>query len=164
MERMSIELTVREVLNLMHGELQRRDIEVVASGAGNLLEVIGDRVQLQQVILNLIMNSIEAMTTIAYDSRRLVIDIFAGNDGYAHVGISDNGAGLDPDIADRVFDAFFTTKRNGMGIGLSICRSIIEAHGGQIWVSQNIPSGSVFHFTVRLAAEVSSNDQTSQPR
>jgi hypothetical protein len=163
MERMSIGHTVREVLNLMHGELQRRDIDVVASGAGNLLEVIGDRVQLQQVILNLIMNSIEAMTTIAYDSRRLVIDFFAGNDGYAHVGISDNGAGLDPDIADLVFDAFFTTKQNGMGMGLSICRSIIEAHGGQIWVSQNIPSGSVFHFTVRLA-EASSNDQTSQPR
>jgi signal transduction histidine kinase len=148
----------------MHGELLRRDIDVVVSGSGTPLEVIGDRVQLQQVILNLIMNSIDAMTTIAYDSRRLVIDVFTGNDGYAHVGISDNGAGLDPDIADRVFDAFFTTKQNGMGMGLSICRSIIEAHGGQIWVSQNTPSGSVFHFTVRLAAEVCTNAQTSQPR
>jgi C4-dicarboxylate-specific signal transduction histidine kinase len=160
MERMNIAYTVQDVLNLMHGELHRRDIDVAAIDSEDAPEVIGDPIQLQQVVLNLIMNSVEAMATPALGSRRLAIDIFSGSDGYAQVVISDSGTGLDPVAGDRVFDAFFTTKQNGMGMGLSICRSIIEAHGGRIWVSQNTPSGSKFHFTVPLAAGIGSNDKT----
>jgi PAS domain S-box-containing protein len=157
MEAMELENAVREVLELMRGEINRRGVDPVLHFSGQRIGVVGDRTQLQQVILNLIMNSVEAMTESVYDRRRLEIHTSAGGDGFAQVSISDTGAGLDPAIGNRIFDAFFTTKPSGIGMGLSICRSIVEAHGGRIWTSQNTPKGSVFHFTVRLAAGLSTD-------
>jgi signal transduction histidine kinase len=108
-------------------------------------------VQLQQVILNLIMNAIEAMSSLAGRERHLTIASCVG--GAANVGITveDTGSGIDPAHLDRIFDPFFTTKSNGMGLGLSICRSIIEAHGGRLWVLPGSPFGTVFHLTLPSA-------------
>lgn len=151
LERMELTKAIRDVLELMRGELQRRGIEETVN-LTDAIEVVGDRTQLQQVILNLIMNGAEAMSASA-DSPRL-LNIHASPNGaeFAEVRIADFGPGIDPEIDARIFEPFYTTKPSGIGMGLSICRSIVEAHGGQIWTSRNAPRGSVFHFTVRRAA------------
>jgi signal transduction histidine kinase len=100
----------------------------------------------------LLMNGVEAMAENAPENRRLVIQVLAGGDGFAQVRVADVGVGLDAGVADRVFDAFFSTKPGGIGMGLSICRSIVEAHGGRIWAANHEPRGSLFCFTVPLAS------------
>jgi signal transduction histidine kinase len=110
--------------------------------------VFGDRVQLQQVMLNLIMNGIEAMSAVTDRPKVLTISSERVETGNVLVTVKDTGAGIDPATADRIFESFFTTKPNGMGMGLSICRSIIEAHGGLFWASPNTPHGAVFQFTL----------------
>jgi signal transduction histidine kinase len=110
-----------------------------------LPRILGDRVQLQQVILNLIMNAIEAMSEISEGSRKLLISTRqAASDGML-VKISDSGPGLPSVNSERIFEAFYTTKSSGLGMGLSICRSIVEGHGGRLWVTPNQPRGAVFH-------------------
>ncbi|QKD06694.1 PAS domain-containing sensor histidine kinase [Mesorhizobium loti R88b] len=150
-EAMDLEQAIREVLELLHGELSRHGIESSVEFSGNVAEVLGDRIQLQQVVLNLIMNGAEAMAGRS-QPRELVIKTTVV-DGFAKVSVADTGIGFDANTADRLFDAFFTTKPNGLGMGLSICRSIVEAHAGQISVTQNRPVGSVLSFTVPLAPE-----------
>lgn len=150
-ERMDLGKAIREMLELIQGQLGRAGIEPTLEFSDDKPEVFGDRTQLQQVVLNLILNSVEAMADTPDEQPRLHIHVSAGDDGFAEVRIADNGPGIDPNTIDRLFDAFFTTKPNGIGMGLSICRSIIDGHGGQIWASQNAPKGSVFHFTVPLA-------------
>jgi signal transduction histidine kinase len=108
----------------------------------------GDRVQLQQVILNMIMNAVEAMSGIIEGPRELRISTETEASGAVCVTVRDSGPGLDPQRVERVFEAFYTTKPNGMGMGLAICRSIIEAHGGRLWASANEPWGAVFQFTL----------------
>jgi signal transduction histidine kinase len=118
--------------------------------------VLGDRVQLQQVIINLMMNGIEAMLSTTDRPRELVIR--SGQDD-AHgvlVSVMDCGVGISAEDADRLFNAFFTTKPDGMGMGLSICRSIIEAHGGRLWATANVPHGATFQFTLPVNADTAS--------
>jgi signal transduction histidine kinase len=118
--------------------------------------VLGDRVQLQQVILNLVLNGIDAMTAVSDPSQQLVISSNRYESGKVLVAVKDSGIGLDPQNMDRIFDAFYTTKSDGMGMGLSISRSIVESHGGRLWATPNAGKGATFQFT--LPAE-----GTSQP-
>jgi signal transduction histidine kinase len=108
---------------------------------------------LQQVILNLIMNGIEAMSAIMRQPRMLRVRSQHDGPGALLIAVEDSGPGLAPETADRLFDPFFTTKPSGMGMGLSICRSIVDAHGGRLWASPQSPEGAIFQFTVPLAAK-----------
>jgi signal transduction histidine kinase len=110
--------------------------------------VPGDRIQLQQVMVNLILNAVEAMSGSHEGSRQLVISTEEDEANGVRIAVQDWGPGLQPESLDRLFDAFYTTKPNGMGLGLSICRSIIEAHGGRLWAKPNLPQGAVFQFTL----------------
>jgi signal transduction histidine kinase len=112
--------------------------------------IAGDRVELQQVLLNVVLNAIEAMSTLNDGARELVISTGNADSGYVLVAISDSGPGLSPEGAERIFAPFYTTKSTGLGMGLSICRSIVDAHGGQLWASANVPRGAVFQFTVPI--------------
>ena len=116
--------------------------------AGDLPPVLGDRVQLQQVVLNLIMNGIEAMSAVEDRPRALVIKTQSGEVDQVRVTVQDSGRGLDPQSRDRIFEAFYTTKRGGMGMGLSISRSIVENHGGRLWAVANDGPGATFQFTL----------------
>ena len=115
--------------------------------------MIGDRVQLQQVILNLLINGAEAMGKVSDRSRELVISSHQLDTDQVLVAIQDSGSGIDPENIDRLFAAFFTTKPRGMGMGLSICRSIIDAHGGRLWASNNDGPGATFQFTLPAATD-----------
>jgi signal transduction histidine kinase len=108
---------------------------------------MGDRVQLQQVILNLVVNAIEAMSGQNNARRELLLSTERAEPEGVHVAVQDTGPGLAPGAAERLFEAFYTSKPNGLGLGLSICRSIIEAHGGQLWATANEPRGAIFQFT-----------------
>jgi signal transduction histidine kinase len=110
--------------------------------------VEGDRVQLQQVILNLVLNAAEAMTAVDNGARDLLISSEQSRTNGILVTVRDSGPGIDPEHIERVFDAFYTTKPSGMGMGLSICRSIIDAHGGRLWADANEPRGAAFQFTL----------------
>ena len=135
---------IRSVLGLVYIDLRKHSIESRTGLADDLPAVIGNEVQLQQVILNLVMNGIEAMSST--EPRVLSIkSAYSGHNG-VHVSIEDTGSGIDPSNVDRVFKPLFTTKAHGMGMGLSICRSIIEAHGGRIWASVAATRGSIFQF------------------
>ncbi len=143
---------IREVIVLIGAEFRRRGVRVDTSLSSDLVSLVGDRVQLQQVVLNLIMNGIEAMAHPMNGQPRLQISSTNDESGGVLVAIADSGPGLDLTRADRIFEAFFTTKPEGMGMGLSICRSIIDAHGGRLWASPNLPNGAVFQFTLPAAA------------
>jgi signal transduction histidine kinase len=107
----------------------------------------GDRIQLQQIVLNLIMNAVEAMSDAGKRPRDLLISTAEDNSGVL-VTVRDSGPGLSPESLERLFDPFYTTKPGGMGMGLSICRSIIETHGGRVWAAANMPQGASFHFSL----------------
>ena len=115
--------------------------------------VRGDRVQLQQVVLNLILNAVEAMSSVEEGARELSISTEQSQTGGVLVAVRDSGPGIDPEHLERVFEAFYTTKTSGVGMGLSICRSIIDAHGGRLWADANEPRGAVFQFTLPAAQE-----------
>jgi C4-dicarboxylate-specific signal transduction histidine kinase len=115
-----------------------------------LPHILGDRVQLQQVILNLILNAIEAMSEVSERSRELLISTSAVESGSVLVAVSDSGPGLPPASHARIFEAFYTTKASGLGMGLSICRSIVEAHGGRLWATPNEPHGAVFYMMLPI--------------
>jgi two-component system sensor kinase FixL len=113
--------------------------------------VLADRIQIQQVLLNLIRNAIEAMQET--ENRNLVIATTARDDGMVEVSVADTGTGLAPDVMAQLFQPFVTTKPHGMGVGLSICRTIVEAHGGKIWVESQPDNGTIFRFTLRALAD-----------
>jgi len=113
-----------------------------------LAPVEGDRVQLQQVILNLILNAAEAMSAVDEGARELLISTGRSRTNGVLIAVRDSGPGIDPDHIERVFDAFYTTKSSGVGMGLSICRSIVDAHGGRLWADANEPRGAIFQFTL----------------
>jgi C4-dicarboxylate-specific signal transduction histidine kinase len=142
---------IREVLALLRSELERGAVilHVDLFEAGR--SVLGDRVQLQQVLLNLIRNGIEAMGAVADRPRMLRISTAPNEASEVLISVEDSGIGLDSATADRIFDPLVTTKPNGMGMGLAICRSIVEAHHGRLWVSPNLPHGTAFRFTVPFA-------------
>ena len=118
--------------------------------ADGLLPVVGDRVQLQQVVLNLIRNAVEAMNSVKTGARELLISSERDGTGVL-VSVRDSGPGVDAEHLEHVFESFYTTKREGTGMGLSICRSIVGAHGGRLWAEANEPRGAVFQFTLPAA-------------
>ena len=142
---------VLEVIDLTHGEIVRNNVRLGIELEGKLPAVPGDRIQLQQVMLNLIANAIEAMEPIRSRQRALVIGTDRC-DQTVRVRVTDNGPGIDSQTSQHLFDAFSTTKPEGMGMGLAISRSIIEAHGGQLWTEANDESGATFRFTLPIAA------------
>jgi C4-dicarboxylate-specific signal transduction histidine kinase len=152
-ESLDINHEVMDVLALTERELRGHDIVLRTQLDRTLPRVAGDRVQLQQVLINLIMNAIEAMNSVRDRPRELTI--VSGQDGpkTVRIEVRDSGGGLDPKGAERVFEAFYTTKEEGIGIGLSISRSIVEAHGGRLWANANEPHGAVFQFSLPVAAE-----------
>jgi PAS domain S-box-containing protein len=145
---LNINEIIHEVLKLTQGELRKHQITTLADLDDSIRPINGDRVQLQQVILNLVLNSIESMMLVSDRPRTLSIRSRVLDNAIVELCFYDSGVGLDSTVADRVFDAFFTTKRNGTGMGLAICRSIIEAHDGQISASPAAPFGAVFQFTL----------------
>lgn len=149
--RVDIRLLVNEILALVQRELETHRIVVRNDMHDGLPEVMAERVQLQQVLLNLIMNAIEAMSSVTGRERLLMITSSVGARADISVTVEDTGDGIAPDHLDRIFDPFFTTKSQGMGLGLSICRSFIEAFGGRLWASPRSPVGAVFHLTLPSA-------------
>jgi PAS domain S-box-containing protein len=141
---------VREAINIVEHELRRYRVSRRMELSSDLPFVLGDRIQLQQVLLNLVINSIEAMQPITDRQRELVIRSEQDETQQVRVTVIDCGIGLSAESAHRIFDAFVTTKTSGMGMGLSICRSIIQAHGGRIWASPNEPLGAAVQFTLPL--------------
>ena len=144
-----IQQAIREVIELTRSETLNNGVLVQTSLADGLPPVKGDRVQLQQVLLNLIVNAVQAMGTMEDGQRDLLISTTQIALNSVLVTVKDSGPGLDPTKLAHVFDPFYTTKPGGLGMGLSICRSIIEAHGGRLWASANVPRGAVFQFTLR---------------
>jgi PAS domain S-box-containing protein len=147
-EDVDINEAILEVIGLTRGEVTKNGISVQTQLAEGLPFIRGDWVQLQQVILNLIINAVEALSSVGEGPRELIISTGETKSNGVLVAIRDSGPALTQASLERVFDAFYTTKPGGLGMGLSICRSIIEAHDGQLWASVNVPRGAVFQFTV----------------
>jgi PAS domain S-box-containing protein len=147
---------VRETIVLVQRELISHQVSLKTELAPPLPMILGDRVQLQQVIINLVMNGIEAMQSSTDRPRELVIRSGQDHAQEVLVSVTDNGAGISAENADRLFNPFFTTKSSGMGMGLSICRSIMDSHGGRLWASTNVPHGATFQFTLPVNADMSS--------
>jgi C4-dicarboxylate-specific signal transduction histidine kinase len=143
----------RELIALLRGQAARYSVSVRTDLAADPCQVMGDRAQLQQLMLNLIMNGIDALKDVD-GARQLAIQSQRTEDGQLLVSVSDTGVGLPPQQADQIFNALFTTKPHGTGIGLSICRSIVESHGGRLWAADNCPRGASFHFTLPIAVGV----------
>jgi len=146
-ERFDLNASINEVIVLARSTTIRNGVSVQTRLADGLLPVQGDRVQLQQVVLNLILNAVEAMSSVETGARELLICTEQENMG-ALVAVHDCGPGIDPTQLERVFEPFYTTKSSGTGLGLSICRSIIDAHGGRLWAEANKPRGALFQFTL----------------
>jgi PAS domain S-box-containing protein len=147
-ERLDVNESIHEVVTLIQGELRRNRVGLRTELADDLPPVLGDRVQLQQVMLNLIMNGIEAMAVVEDRLRELTIRTQRSEVDQVRVSVQDSGIGLDRQSLERIFQAFYTTKPGGMGIGLSISRSIVENHGGQLWAVPNDGPGTTFQFTL----------------
>jgi PAS domain S-box-containing protein len=147
---------VNEVVALVQREIVHHRIALQLKLASGLPALLGDRVQLQQVLINLVINAIQAMADIGDNPREVLIASREDKEGHVVVAVQDCGPGIDPANANRLFEAFFTTKSNGMGMGLSICRSIIEDHGGQLWASSNAGHGATFQFSLPSIGESAS--------
>jgi C4-dicarboxylate-specific signal transduction histidine kinase len=144
-----INAAIREAIELIRTEAVKNGVSVQTELVETLPPVSGDRVQLQQVVLNLIINAIEAMTGIREGPRELLVTTEKAKAGGVLVSVRDSGPGIKLAVQEDLFKPFHTTKPKGIGLGLSICRSIIEGHGGRLWATANTPRGAVFQFTVR---------------
>ena len=144
-----------DVIALTGSELRGSGTSLQTRLADGLPLILGDRIQLQQVMLNLIFNAVEAMSEAHGGSRELLIRTDQDRPGGVLVAVQDSGPGLKPESIDRLFDAFYTTKPGGMGMGLSICRAIVEAHGGRMWATANVPQGAAFLFSLSCQRETS---------
>jgi PAS domain S-box-containing protein len=151
--RLDIDDVIGQVLAISRAELLRHNVVLRTELASGQRPVLGDRVQLQQVLLNLMMNGVEAMSGVTERMRELSVSSTLAEPGSVLVAVEDTGTGLDPAVAERMFQPFFTTKPEGLGMGLAICRSIVEAHGGRLWMSPRAPHGADVRFTVPLWAE-----------
>jgi PAS domain S-box-containing protein len=147
-DRLEINEAILEVIGLTRNEMAKNGISVPTQLAESLPAIQGDRVQLQQVILNLLINAIEAMSAMSEGPRELLISTAKTDSEGVLVAVRDSGPGLAPESVERLFESFYTTKPGGLGMGLSICRSIIEAHQGRLWATANTPHGAVFQFTL----------------
>jgi C4-dicarboxylate-specific signal transduction histidine kinase len=152
-EPVSLNEVIEESLPLIHMELFRHDVSLELDMAKTLPEVTGDRIQLQQVVINLALNAIQAMASVTDRRRKLAVRTRLDGEDQVLVAIQDSGPGFDPAIEADLFNAFFTTKPNGMGMGLSIVHSIIQAHDGRVWASRNDQGGATFQFTLPLHSE-----------
>jgi len=146
--RLDMNEAIREVVALARDEVRRSGVTLRTEFADDLSPALGDRVQLQQVVLNLVMNGVQAMSTVEERRRELVIRTQNNEADQVRVTVQDSGIGIDPQRMQRIYDAFYTTKHGGMGMGLSISRSIVQDHGGQLWAMANDGPGTTFHFTV----------------
>jgi C4-dicarboxylate-specific signal transduction histidine kinase len=146
-DRIDLNGAINQVLVLARSAIAKNGVSVQTRLMGELCLVQGDRVQLQQVVLNLILNAVEAMGSVEARARELSISTEQDQTG-VRMAVRDSGPGIDPMRLERVFEAFYTTKSGGTGMGLSICRSIINAHGGRLWAEANEPRGALFQFTL----------------
>jgi PAS domain S-box-containing protein len=147
-EWVDINKAIREVIEITRGEAWKHGASIQTHLADRLPRFQGDRIQLRQVLLNLIVNAIEAISEVCDGARELVVTTGEVDTGCLLVTVRDSGPGIAAESIDRVFVSFYTTKPTGLGLGLSICRAIIEGHGGQLWASANVPRGAVFQFTL----------------
>jgi PAS domain S-box-containing protein len=159
--RLEINDVIRDVVPLVRSEVRDHEVSLHVELAPSLPAVLGDRVQLQQVLINLVMNGIEAMADVADRPRNLVVRSQLNGADAVRVAVEDAGVGLDPGTVSRLFTAFFTAKVGGMGMGLSISRSIIEAHGGRLWASRNEPHGAVFSFSLPIYRRAADRESRS---
>ena len=147
-DSLDINEAIREVIELTRGEAGKHGVLVRTELADSLPLVDGDRVEMQQVILNLVLNGVEAMSGLTEGPRELQIATSRTESDYVLIAVRDTGPGLAPAATDNLFKAFHTTKPNGLGLGLSICRSIIHGHGGRLWAEANAPRGATFQFAL----------------
>jgi C4-dicarboxylate-specific signal transduction histidine kinase len=150
-DRFDLDEAINEVIVLARSTITENGVSVQIRLAEGLLPVYGDRTQLRQVVLNLILNALEAISSVEAGARELLISTKQSETNGIVAAVGDSGPGIDPENFERVFEAFYTTKSSGLGIGLSICRSIIEAHGGRLWADANEPRGAVFQFCGKSA-------------
>ena len=150
---LDLNATIRDVLALAHGEVQRHGVMVETHLVGDMPLIWGDRIQVQQVLLNLLMNAIEAMSGVGAGPHKLWVSSELVAATAVVIAVRDSGPGLDPQSLDRLFEAFYTTKAHGLGLGLAISRRIIEAHGGRLWATANVPHGAVVQFTLPIGSE-----------
>jgi C4-dicarboxylate-specific signal transduction histidine kinase len=153
MDWLDLNTTIRDVLALARSEVHRHGVLVETQLAADLPRIRGDRIQLQQVLLNLLMNALEALSGGGDGPRVVVVRSALDAAPGVLVAVGDSGPGLDPQQLDRLFDAFYTTKPQGLGLGLAISRRIIEAHGGRLWATANVPHGAIVQFTVPRGSE-----------
>jgi len=151
-QSLNINAIIREILALVNIEIARHRVTVQTELPADLPEVIADRTQLQQVFLHLIVNAIDAMNTVADRERLLAVHSAVTESGAVSITVEDSGTGINAHDADRIFDALYTTKSDGTGMGLPICRSIIESYGGRLWATPGAPYGSVFHIVLPVSA------------
>jgi len=144
---LGVDNLIRQALALVRDDLQTHRIAVQTDCNEWLPRIEGNQVQLHQVLVNLITNAIESMAT-EHGERVLRLRSEVHDSGSVMVSVEDTGKGVEPSAIDRIFNPLFTTKAHGMGMGLSICRSIVEAHGGRLWVTASLPRGAIFHFTL----------------
>ncbi|MEA3134852.1 MAG: hypothetical protein QOG17_2698, partial [Gammaproteobacteria bacterium] len=147
-DTLDINEAILEVIEMTRSELLQNGVSLQTELATSLPPIRGDRIQLQQIVLNLIMNAVEAMKDTGKESRDLLISTVEDKSNGVTVAVRDSGPGLNPESLQRLFDPFYTTKPGGMGMGLSICRSIVEAHGGRLWAAANVPRGASFYFSL----------------
>jgi len=157
--RLDINEVIEEVVGLIQTEIQKNGVVLRMQLAADLPRVLGDRVQLQQVILNLVMNGIEAMSAVTDRARDLLLRSYQYESDKVLIAVQDSGIGLQPESLDHLFEAFFTTKPKGMGMGLAISRSIIEAHGGRLWAVPNDGPGVTFEFALPVEAAGATRNQ-----
>jgi C4-dicarboxylate-specific signal transduction histidine kinase len=151
-ERIDVNHIIQEMIVLLRNEASRHSVSVRMDLTTDLPWIMGDRVQLQQVLMNLMSNSIDAMKD-GQGTRELTVQSQRADDDYLQMSVSDTGVGLPPQQADQIFNAFYTTKPHGTGMGLRISRSIVESHGGRLWASNNTSRGATFYFTLPLNAD-----------
>jgi PAS domain S-box-containing protein len=147
-EKLDLNEIIRDVLALVGDEARKKGVIIRTQFVDELSPVSGDRVQLQQVLLNLAMNAMEAMSSVSERPRELVMATRNIDADQVQVTVKDSGPGIDPNTLDKIFDPFYTTKPHGMGMGLSICRSILQAHGGRLWAAAKDGPGTIFHFSL----------------
>ena len=161
-EKLDANEIIHEVLALVGDEAKKKSVTIQTRFADGLAPIAGDRVQLQQVVLNLVINAMEAMSSINERARELVITTSNMEPDQVQVTVEDSGIGIDPEKLEKIFDSFYTTKPGGMGMGLSISRSILQAHGGRVWAARKDGYGTMFHFTLPKYKEEEPNAEAAR--